>query len=99
MNALQRGPAREKEGGSLLLTLTPAPASRYWKNTRKRFGGKNNLSVLSMEVPQKTKNRVAIRSSSPTPGHISRQNYNSKRYMDPYVHSSTIYNSQNTEAS
>ena len=23
------------------------------------------------------------------------QNYNSKRYMNPYVHSSTIYNSQN----
>ena len=35
----------------------------------------------SMEVPQKTKNRVAIWSSKPTPGHISRQNYNSKRYM------------------
>ena len=25
---------------------------------------------------------------------ISRQNYNSKRYMHPYVHSSTIHNSQ-----
>ena len=29
-----------------------------------------------------------------TPGHIPRQNYNSKRY----VHSSTIYNCQNMEA-
>ena len=52
----------------------------------------------STEVPQKTKNRVAIWSSNPTPGHISRQNYNSKRYMDPYVHSSTIYDSQDMEA-
>ena len=33
----------------------------------------------SMEVPQKTKNRVAIASSSPPPGHISGQKYNSKK--------------------
>ena len=52
----------------------------------------------SMELPQKTKNRVAILSSNPTPGHISRQNYNSKRYMHPYVHSRTIHNSQDMEA-
>ena len=30
----------------------------------------------------------------PTPGHISRQNYTSKRYMHPYIHSSTIHNSK-----
>ena len=53
----------------------------------------------SMEVPQKTKNKVARSSSNPTPGHISisRENYNLKRYMHPYVHSSTIYNSQDME--
>ena len=51
----------------------------------------------SMEVPQKTKTRVAIGSSNPTPGHISRQNYNLKRYMHPYVHSSTMYKSQDME--
>ena len=51
----------------------------------------------STEVPQKTKNRIIIWSSNPTPGHISRQNCNSKRYMHPYVHSSTIYNSQDME--
>ena len=51
----------------------------------------------SIEVPQKTKNRVTIWSSNPTPGHISRQNYNLKRYMHPYVHNSTIYNSQDME--
>ena len=42
------------------------------------------------EVPQKTKKRTTIWPRNPTPGHISRQNYNSKRYMHPYVHSSTI---------
>ena len=29
--------------------------------------------------------------------HISGQNYNSERYMHPYVHSSTIHNSQDME--
>ena len=36
---------------------------------------------------------------NPTPGHIPRQNCNSKRYMHPHVHSSTIYNSQDMETS
>ena len=48
----------------------------------------------SMEIPQKTKNRLSIWSSNPTPGHTSRQNSNSKRYMHPYVHSSTIHSSK-----
>ena len=30
----------------------------------------------------------------PTPGHIPRENHNSKRYMHPNVHCSTIYNSR-----
>ena len=47
----------------------------------------------SMEVPQKAKSSVAIWSSNPTPGHTSRQNFNSKRYIHPYIHSSTIHNS------
>ena len=32
-----------------------------------------------------------------TSGHISRENCNSKRYMNSYVHNSTIYNSQDME--
>ena len=32
--------------------------------------------------------------NNPTPGHISGQKQNSKRYIDPYVHSRTIHNSQ-----
>ena len=51
----------------------------------------------SMEVPQKIKNRVTIGPSNPTPGRISRENYNSKRHMHPYIHSSAMYNSQDME--
>ena len=47
---------------------------------------------------RKLKIRVAVWSSNPTPGHISGQNSNPKRYMHPKVHSSTIYNSQDIEA-
>ena len=51
----------------------------------------------SLEVSQKTKNRIVIWSNNPTPGHISRQNCNLKKYTHPYVHSSTIHNSQDME--
>ena len=51
----------------------------------------------SMEAPQTTKNRITIWSSNLTPGHISRQNCNLKRYMHPYVHSSTMSNSWDME--
>ena len=44
-----------------------------------------------MEVPQEAKNRVAIWSSSPTPGHISGQNYNSKRYMHPPMFTTALF--------
>ena len=43
---------------------------------------------------KKTKHTATIGSSNPTSGHISRENHNSKRYMHPNVHCSTIYNSQ-----
>lgn len=51
----------------------------------------------SMEVPQKIKKRVIIKSSNLTPGHMSRDNCNSKRYLHSYVLSSTIYNSRDVE--
>ena len=51
----------------------------------------------SMEVPQNTKNRIAIWPNNPTHGHISGQNFNSNRYIHPYVHSSTNHNSQDME--
>ena len=53
---------------------------------------------MSMETPQKTKNRPTIRPRNLTPGHIPRENDNSKRYMYPSVLCSTIYNSQNVKA-
>ena len=54
----------------------------------------------SMGVPQKNRNRTMIQSSSSTPGYLSKENENtnSKRYMHSNVHSSIIYNSQDTEA-
>ena len=48
-----------------------------------------------MEVFQKPKNKITIWSSNPIPGHILRQNCNSRRYMHPYIHNSTTHNSQN----
>ena len=33
-----------------------------------------------------------------TPEHTSRQKYNSEKYMHPYIHSSTIYTSQDMQA-
>ena len=42
--------------------------------------------------------KVTISSSNPTPRHISGENSNLKRYMHPRIHSSTIYNSQEMEA-
>ena len=35
----------------------------------------------SMEGPLKTKNRTTTWSSNPTPGHISRENHNSKGHV------------------
>ena len=53
----------------------------------------------STEVPYKTKTELPNDLfSNPTAVHISRGNHNSKRYMYPSVHCSTVYNSQDTEA-
>ena len=46
----------------------------------------------------KQKKTDTIWSSNPTSGHLSRENPKLKRYMRPYVHCSTIYNSQDMEA-
>ena len=37
-------------------------------------------------------------SYNPIPGHMSRENHNSKRYTHPSVQISTVYNSQDSEA-
>jgi len=52
----------------------------------------------NMEFPLKTKYRTKIWSRNPIPGHISGENHNVKRCMHPNVHCSTVYNSQDMEA-
>ena len=52
----------------------------------------------NMEVPSKTKNRATVWPYSPTPGHISGEKRGPKAYMHPNIHCSTVYNSQDTEA-
>ena len=47
----------------------------------------------SLEVPQKAKNKNITWSRNSTPGHISKQNYNLKRYNS----NSTSHNSQGIE--
>ena len=36
--------------------------------------------------------------ANPTPGQIPREKHDSKGHMQPYVHCSTVYNSQDMEA-
>ena len=45
----------------------------------------------------KTKNRITIWPNNPTPGHMPRENHNSKRYIHPRIHCSTVYNSQDKQ--
>ena len=56
----------------------------------------------SMKLSQETKNinRTTILYSNSMSGYIlkGKKNTNSKRYMHPYVHGSTTYNSQDMEA-
>ena len=47
---------------------------------------------------KKTGNRTAIWPSNPTPGHTHQGNQIWKRHMHPNVHRSTLYNSQDMEA-
>ena len=52
----------------------------------------------SVKVLQKTEYKVDIQSNNPIPGHIAGQNYSSKnKHAPPYIHSSTIHNSQDME--
>ena len=52
----------------------------------------------SVEIPLKTENRTAIWPSNPTAGHTYWENQNWKRPVYPNVHHSTVYNSQDMEA-
>ena len=59
--------------------------------------GKQYEGCFFLEVPWKTKNKIAIWSCNPNPRHISRQYHNSKRDTHLYVHSSIIYDSLDME--
>ena len=50
-----------------------------------------------MEIPQKSKNWTTIWSGNHTPGHLSRENHDSKRHPYSSVHCSTLYHSQDRE--
>ena len=52
----------------------------------------------TVKISLRKKKRITMWSSNLTLGHISRENLNSKRYMHPNVHSSTIYNNEDMEA-
>ena len=66
-------------------------------------------SVLAWRIPRSEEpwawqvtvhglQRVGPRSCNSTPGYISRENFNFKGYMDPNIHCSTVYSSQDKEA-
>ena len=50
----------------------------------------------SMDYPENTKHKNVIQSNNSTTRYLSMENKN--RYMNPYVHCSLIYNSQDMEA-
>ena len=52
----------------------------------------------SVEIPLKTGNRTAVGPSNPTAGHTHQGNQKGKRHVYPSVHHSTVYNSQDMEA-
>ena len=52
----------------------------------------------SMEIPLKASNKTTICPSNPTAGHTHRGNQKRKRHVYPNVHHSTVYNSQDMEA-
>ena len=55
------------------------------------------LQVCSLPLAQLGKPRMIIWLSNPAPRHVSGENHNSKRYIHPIVHCSTMYNSQDME--
>ena len=52
----------------------------------------------SVEISEKTGNRTAIWPSNPTNGHTHQGNQIWRRHMHPNVHRSTVYHSQDMEA-
>ena len=74
-----------------------------WKNgnpLRLLVGMQTSTATMenSVEIPSKTGSRTAIQPSNSTAGYTHRGNKNLKRHMYLNVHCSTVYNSQDMEA-
>ena len=59
----------------------------------------NTLYTEGSKVDSRTQTRVTKLSGNPPHRHISREKHPSKGHVYPSVHSGTIYNSQNMQAS
>ena len=59
---------------------------------------KQSKKATTFEIPLKTRNKFTIWPSNPTTENILWENHSSERNMYPIVHCSTIYNSQDMEA-
>ena len=57
----------------------------------------NLCSHYENEYGSSSENQIWMVSSNFTPRQISRQNYNLKRYMHPYLYSSTVHNNRDME--
>ena len=88
-----------------LFTIANCPSVNEWVkkmwyiHSMEYYSAKEGMKfwyIYNIDELQKTKSRITAWSSNPTE-YISRQNYNSKRYMHPNVHCSTIYKSQDME--
>ena len=86
--------------------LTPVKMAIIKKSTNNKFwrgcGEKGSLLYCWWECQlvqsQKTTNRAITGSCNPIPGHISREKLGLKGYMHCNVYCSTVYNSQDMEA-
>ena len=92
------------------LNIPPSPSPTESKSLERVWRKGNPLTLLvgmqtstatmenSVEILKKTGNRSAIWPSNPTPGHTHQGNQIWKRHVYPNVHHSTVYNSQDMEA-
>ena len=70
------------------LNIQTAHTAQYQREKKKQQPNQKRVEGL---------NRCFSKEDNPTPGHISGENHGWKRHVCLNVHSSTIYNSLNTE--